>query len=133
MHDLRAAILSGEGVQAYSPVSTKEACRRKDKANASLAALAIARAERRMTDQRREDRHRGVVDRAMILFRRKKLLVRVVNISSSGLMIETEIMPHIGEKIAVEFEGMPRIEGAVCWIRNGRIGLDVGEEAIAIE
>jgi hypothetical protein len=133
MHDLRAAILSGEGVKPFTPVTTKEGCRRKTANGGSLAGIAIARAERRMTNQRREDRHRGVVDRAMIVFRRKKLLAKVVNISPSGVMIEAEIMPRIGETVGVEFEGMPRIEGVVRWIREGRIGLDVGDQAIAIE
>jgi hypothetical protein len=134
MHDLRAAILSGDGVKPTTPIATKENCRRKSHASGgSLAAIPIARAERRMTDQRREDRHRNIVERAMIVFRRKKSLVQVINISASGVMIETEIMPRIGETIAIEFEGMPRIDGIVRWIREGRIGLDVGDQAIAIE
>ncbi|MFN3944056.1 MAG: PilZ domain-containing protein [Allosphingosinicella sp.] len=133
MHDLRAAILSGDGVKPYSPVTTKETCRRKSGAEGSLVRVAIPRAERRITNQRREDRHRGIVERAMIGFRRKKLLVKVVNISASGLMIEADIEPRIGERISVTFEGMPRIDGIVRWVREGRIGLDVGDQAIALE
>lgn len=127
MHGLRSAILSGEPASA-SLISTKETCRRKS--GGSLTSLQIPREERRATDQRREDRHWGVVERAMLVFRRKKLLVRVVNVSSSGIMIEAEIMPRIGEKVAVEFEGFDRLEGIVRWIRGGRIGLDLGEGSI---
>jgi hypothetical protein len=130
MHGLRNAILSGEG-GSQRLISTKEACRRKNgEGERSLAALAIQRSERRTTNQRREDRHWGVVDRALIVFRRKKTLVRVVNISTGGLMIETEIEPRIGETIRVEFEGFSPLEGTVRWIKQGRIGLDVGEDAI---
>ena len=128
MHGLRSAILSGESASA-SLVSTKEACRRKT-GGGSLTSLQIAREERRATDQRCEDRHWGIVDRAILVFRRKKLLVRVVNVSSSGIMIEADIMPRIGEKVAVDFEGFDRLEGVVRWIKGGRIGLDLGEGSI---
>ena len=128
MHGLRSAILSGESASA-SLVSTKEACRRKT-AGGSLAGLQIPREERRSTDQRSEDRHWGIVDRAMLVFRRKKLLVRVVNVSSSGIMIEADIMPRIGERVAVDFEGFDRLQGVVRWIKGGRIGLDLGEGSI---
>ena len=127
MHGLRSAILSGESASA-ALVTTKESCRRKT--GGSLTSLEIPREERRSTDQRREDRHWGVVDRAMLLFRRKKLLVRVVNVSSSGIMIEADIMPRIGEKVWVDFEGFDRLEGVVRWIKGGRIGLDLGEGSI---
>lgn len=132
MHGLRNAILSGEGA-SHTLVSTKESCRRQNgDSQGSLARLMIHRAERRTTNQRREDRHWGVVDRALVVFRRKKTLVKVVNISTSGLMIESDIVPRIGETLFVEFEGFSRLEGTVCWVKQGRIGLDVGEDAIAL-
>jgi hypothetical protein len=124
---MRSAILSGEPASA-SLISTKERCRRQS--GSSLAALSIPRVERRSTDQRREDRHWGVVDRAMLLFRRKKLLVRVVNVSSSGIMIEADLMPRIGEAVGIEFEGFERLQGVVRWVKQGRIGLDVGDGTI---
>ena len=127
MHGLRNAILSGEAPSA-SLISTKEACRRQG--GGSLTELKIARVERRVTDQRREDRHWGVVDRAILVFRRKKMLVRVVNVSSSGIMIEADLMPHIGETVSIEFEGFDRLQGVVRWVKQGRIGLDLGEGSI---
>lgn len=128
MHGVRSAILSGESASA-SLVSTKEGCRRQG-AGGSLTELRIPREERRATDQRREDRHWGIVDRAILLFRRKKLLVRVINVSSSGIMIESEIMPRIGEAVAVQFEGFERLQGLVRWVKQGRIGLGLGEGSI---
>lgn len=128
MHGLRSAILSGEAGSS-SLISTKERCRR-EASGGSLADLRIPREERRVTNQRREERHWGVVDRAMIVFRRKKLLVRVINVSSSGIMIEAEIMPRIGEKVSVDFEGFDRLQGVVRWIKGGRIGLDLGDGSI---
>ena len=128
MHGLRSAILSGEAA-SHALISPKETCRRQT-AGPSLTELRIPREERRVTNQRREDRHWGVVDRAMIVFRRKKLLVKVVNVSSGGIMIESEIIPRIGESVAVEFEGFDRLQGIVRWVKQGRIGLDLGEGSI---
>ena|SRR5215217_5392576 len=128
MHGLRSAILAGEPASG-SLVTTKETCRRQS-SGGSLTELRIPRVERRATDQRSEDRHWGVVDRAIIVFRRKKQLVRVVNISSGGIMIESEIVPRIGEAIPVEFEGFERLQGIVRWVKQGRIGLDLGEGSI---
>ena len=132
MHELRTAIASG-GKQDRTPVSTKENCRRQDvPAGKSLVDIVIPRDERRLTNQRREDRYRGVVQSATIVFRRKKSVVRVVNVSESGIMIECDIVPRIGEAIAVEFEGFDRLDGMVCWVKQGRIGLDVGDGSIAL-
>jgi hypothetical protein len=139
MHQLRSTLQEGEGRAVYSPLSTKEGCRRdgkdrrgKEPAEISLANLAIARQERRTTNQRRGDRHRDVVERTTIVFRGKKSLVRVVNVSEGGLMIESAIMPRIGETIRVHFDGFERIDGIVRWVKQGRIGLDVGDGNIEI-
>lgn len=130
MHELRSALAAGER-PVQSPVARKDNCRRRT-ADSSLTAIAIPREERRQSNQRREDRFRNVVERATIIFRRKKTLVKVVNISSSGIMIESAIEPRIGEAIGIDFEGFDRLQGTVCWVREGRIGLDVGEGAIAL-
>ena len=94
--------------------------------------ILIPRVERRTTNQRREDRYRGIVDRATMVFRRKKLLVKVINVSESGLMVEASIEPRIGENVRIEFEGFEPLAGVICWVREGRIGLDVGAGAISL-
>ncbi len=132
MHELRSAILSGES-RSDSLVSSKERCRRqKSESGGSLTRLVIPREERRVTDQRQEDRHRGIVERALLVFRRKKTLVPVINISGSGVMIESDIVPRIGETVKIEFDGFEPLQGTVCWVKEGRIGLDVGEGAIEL-
>lgn len=139
MHQLRSTLQEGDGRASYSPLSSKERCRRgredrraKEPSEISLANVAIARKERRTTDQRRGDRHREVVERTTIVFRGKKSLVRVVNISEGGMMIESAIEPRIGESIRIHFEGFERLVGVVRWVKQGRIGLDVGEGNIEI-
>ena len=130
MHEFRTAIITGEVKSVLDPVSRKEGCRRRDGGGPTLIDIAIPREERRITNQRREDRFHGVVDRATLVFRRKKSLVRIVNVSASGVMVECNIMPRIGETVGLEFDGFDRLEGVVRWVKQGRIGLDVGEGAI---
>ena len=133
MHEFRSAIITGDVKSVLDPVSRKEGCRRRDGGGPTLIDIAIPREERRVTDQRREDRFHGVVDRATLVFRRKKLLVRVVNVSASGVMVECNIMPRIGEAVGLDFDGFDRLEGVVRWVKRGRIGLDVGEGAIDLD
>jgi hypothetical protein len=130
MHEFRTAILNGDVQSALDPVSRKEKCRRDG--GGSLVDIPIPREERRTTNQRREDRFHGVVDRATLIFRRKKTLVKVVNVSGSGVMIEGNLDLRIGEKVALDFEGFDRLQAVVRWLKKGRIGLDVGEGAIEL-
>ena len=129
MNEFRSAVQKGEVAQMMSPIA-QDKCRRA--MESSLASILIPRVERRTTNQRREDRYRGIVERATLVFRRKKMLVKVINVSESGLMIETSVEPRIGERMAVEFEGFEPLQGVVRWVREGRIGLDVGEGAISL-
>jgi hypothetical protein len=122
--------MTGDVKSSLDPVARKERCRRQT--GGSLTDISIPREERRTTNQRREDRFHGVVGRATLVFRRKKLLVKVVNVSESGVMIESQILPRIGEKVGLEFEEFDRLEAVVRWVKQGRIGLDVGEGAIEL-
>jgi hypothetical protein len=90
----------------------------------------IARTEPRQVDHRSEPRHDGVVERAAIQFRGQEYLVPVVNVSSRGTMIECDIAPHIGETIMVQFEHCSRIQAFVRWVREGRVGLNFGQEIL---
>ena len=130
MHELRSAILSGDVKSVQDPRFRKEPCRRGGR---SLVDIPIPREERRVTDQRREDRFQGRVERATLLFRGKRSLVGVVNVSAGGLMIESGIVPRIGEAVELEIEGRGRIEAVVRWVKQGRIGLDVGEGGIELD
>ena len=100
------------------------------KRNLSLAGDLIPRAHRRLIDQRSEERHDGLIERAIILFRGQEYLVPVLNISSRGTMVESEIMPRIGETIVIQFESCTRIQAFVRWVREGRVGLNFGHEII---
>ncbi|HJQ16516.1 MAG TPA: PilZ domain-containing protein [Allosphingosinicella sp.] len=94
-----------------------------------LAGDLIPRVQRRF-DQRSEERHTDLVDRAVIVFRSQEYIVPVINISSRGTMIECDIVPRIGETIVVRFEHCSSIQAFVRWVRDGRLGLNFGHEII---
>ena len=129
MHELRSTILSGDA-KAESPVARKAKTRSEAAAAGGLARIPIKREAARVTDQRLEDRHFGVVERSTIVFRRRRLEVDVVNVSSRGAMIVAAIEPRIGEKIDIQFADSNRTRCVVRWIRDGRIGLEFVNETI---
>ena len=95
-----------------------------------LAGDLIPRMQRRMIDQRSEERYADIVDRAVITFRGQEYIVPVVNISSRGTMVECEIMPRIGETVIIQFENCSPIHAFVRWVRQGRLGLNFGHEIV---
>ena len=132
MHGLRSALLNGGKAADASPPSTEEECRRKGVRDPSRPPTPErVRDDRRVAAQRKSKRHREIVERATIVYQGKRSLARVVNISASGLTLESAIPAAVGETVRVELPDGP-VEGAVRWIRKGRIGLDVGEGRIAI-
>jgi hypothetical protein len=100
------------------------------KRNLGLAGNIIPRSQPRLIDERCEARHDDMVERAVITFRTQDYLVPVVNISSRGTMIESDILPRIGEAVVIQFENCTRIHGFVRWVRDGRVGLNFGHEII---
>ena len=132
MHGLRSALLATKEGAAAVPPSTEEDCRRKGARDPSRPAADRVRDERRVAAQRRSPRHREIVERATIVYGRKRSLVRVVNVSASGLTIESALSPAVGETILVELAGAEAVAGVVRWVRRGRIGLDVGAGGFAI-
>lgn len=92
--------------------------------------LAVCDRPPRIIDERSEPRHDDIVERATIIFRNQEYDVPVVNISSRGTMIESDIAPRIGETITIRFESCTAIHGFVRWVRDGRLGLRFGHEII---
>ena len=81
-------------------------------------------------DRRAESRHEGLVQGALLVFRGEHYRVPVVNISSRGTMIESDILPRLGESVTIRFDGCSPISAFVRWWRDGRIGLNFGGEMI---
>ncbi len=129
MHEIRSTILSG-GEKSASPVARKGKPKREGEGLGGLSKIAIRRQEARVTDQRREDRHRDLVEQSVVHYRRRKHSVGVINVSSRGAMIETEIEPWIGEQLDIQFSEDNRTRCVVRWVREGRIGLEFVNETI---
>ena len=81
-------------------------------------------------DRRGEERHEGLIDSALLHFRGKPVRVPVLNISSRGAMVETDIEARLGEPVLIEFDHCSRIHAFVRWSRDGRIGLNFGHELV---
>ena len=125
MHELRSAILG----DAKTGLVARKA-KKGEAATAGLSSIAIRRQEARVTDQRLEDRHRNVLEQATVLFRRRKVSVGIVNVSSRGAMLKADIEPRIGERIDILFTPDNKTRSAVRWIREGRIGIEFLNETI---
>ena len=129
MHEMRS-ILAGGGTR--ETLASKKTSSLNQSKGASLTGIAIVREESRKTNQRREDRHLHLADRAVIQFRRKRLEVTVVNVSACGVMIESDIEPRVGERIHISFEGCNRTQCTVRWMKGPHIGLEFAQETVLI-
>ncbi len=81
-------------------------------------------------DRRAEQRHHGLVERATLSFRGADYMVPVINISSRGTQVESDIEPRLGESIVICFEGCTAIHAFVRWARDGKVGINFGCEMV---
>jgi hypothetical protein len=84
----------------------------------------------RHVDPRTEPRYAGLVTQATLSFRGADYPVPVVDISTRGAQIESELAPRLGESVQIRFEGCSPIYAFVRWSREGRHGLNFGCELI---
>ena len=84
----------------------------------------------RAAERRREPRREMADERSTLLFRGATYVVPVVNISSRGTMIESDISPRLGESVMIHFQGCSPIYAFVRWAKDGRVGLNFGCELI---
>jgi hypothetical protein len=82
----------------------------------------------RHVDPRSEPRYEGLVESAVLTFRGADYPVPVINISSRGTQIESDILPRLGESVLIRFDGCSPIYAFVRWTRDGRLGLNFGCE-----
>jgi hypothetical protein len=84
----------------------------------------------RHVDPRSEPRYQGLIDSAVLTFRGVDYPVPVVDISTRGTQIESDILPRLGESVLIRFEGCSPIYAFVRWTREGRLGLNFGCELV---
>ena len=83
----------------------------------------IPRPAPRPTAQREEPRPAAVTSTAVLHFRGRKHVVRLINISSSGAMVIFPHIPNIGERLALQLLDQGLVSSQVRWVKDGRIGL----------
>ena len=83
----------------------------------------IPRTETRAIDERDEPRHAAISSTAVLDFRGRKHVVRLVNISSSGAMVIFPHIPNIGERLSLQLLDRGLVSSQVRWVKEGRIGL----------
>ena len=83
----------------------------------------IPRSEKRTIDERGEARHAALSSTAVLEFRGRKHVVRLVNISGSGAMVIFPHVPNIGERLLLQLLDRGVVSSQVRWVKDGRIGL----------
>ena len=126
MHKLRKAL--AEGSVPVLDVLTAEKSLVRQKRQRHLSGETIHRNERRQTHQRNEQRYPVEDLRALATWRNETSELRVVNLSSNGLQVETAREADIGEAIEIALQQCDPVECFVRWIRDGRFGLEFSAE-----
>ena len=90
----------------------------------SLNGGMIPRTVKRMFDERDEAREDGESQTAVLSHRGRNHVVRVGNVSISGVMVIYAGMPHIGETVTLHLLDHGAVEGQVRWVRDGRVGIN---------
>lgn len=101
---------------------------RRRNGGAELSDVAVRREESRKTDTRGDDRHRLVSRQIIVVHRRKRRKMELVNLSGGGAMIAGKLKPNLGERLELEFDEGARMEAVVRWLKEGRIGLEFAHE-----
>jgi hypothetical protein len=83
----------------------------------------IPRSESRTIDERNEIRSPSLSNTAVLEFRGRKHVVRLVNVSGSGAMVIFPHAPNIGERLPLQILDRGVVSSQVRWVRDGRIGL----------
>lgn len=84
----------------------------------------IPRTVKRLFDERAEERQGADSQTAVLGYRGRNHVVRLVNVSSSGAMVIFPGMPHIGEQVTLQLIDRGHVHGRVKWLRDGRIGVN---------
>jgi hypothetical protein len=81
-------------------------------------------------DRRCEPRTDCAGENSILVFRGASYPAPVINISSRGVQIESDISPRLGESVMIHFDGCSPIYAYVRWAKDGRVGLNFGCELI---
>ncbi|MCL6729226.1 PilZ domain-containing protein [Sphingomonas hankyongi] len=83
----------------------------------------IPRSEKRTIDERDEPRYAASSSTAVMEFRGRKHVIRLINVSKSGAMVIFPHTPNIGERLTLQLLDRGMVTAQVRWVKDGRIGL----------
>ena len=83
----------------------------------------IPRSVRRSLDERTEQRSPAPSSTAVLPFRGRNHVVRLINLSGSGAMVIFPYVPNIGEKLRLQLLDRGQVSAQVRWVKDGRVGL----------
>ena len=83
----------------------------------------IPRSARRSIDERGEMRAPSASSTAVLEFRGRNHVVRLINVSGSGAMVIFPYVPHIGETLRLQLLDRGQVSAQVRWVKDGRVGL----------
>lgn len=126
MNNIRQQIFGGERQERRSLLGTKR--KKGADADSGLMSVSIPRAEARLNDSRDGDRHRLVDEQVTVKRGRKSYRVELVNLSGGGAMVAGEFEPNLWDRVELQLGEGARLECAVRWIKDGRVGLEFAHE-----
>ena len=83
----------------------------------------IARSQTRSIEERAEERVPATSGTAVLEFRGRKHVVRLVNVSLGGAMVIFPHVPNIGERLPLQLLDRGSVSAQVRWVKDGRLGL----------
>ena len=83
----------------------------------------IPRSAQRTLDERSEARRTADSGTAVLHFRGRNHVVRLINLSGSGAMVIFPYVPNIGEKLRLQLLDRGQVSAQVRWVKDGRVGL----------
>ena len=83
----------------------------------------IPRSSSRSIDERGEARVPSASNTAVLEFRGRNHVVRLINVSGSGAMVIFPYVPNIGEKLRLQLLDRGQVSAQVRWVKDGRVGL----------
>jgi hypothetical protein len=125
MNSIRSQIFGGEQPERRSLIGSKRP--RGAKAD-TLHSIAVTRSEKRTSNTRTADRHRLVDETVRLTHGNRTREAQLINLSGGGAMISADFKPMLWDRVELHLGENGTVECAVCWIRDGRIGLEFAHE-----
>ena len=99
-----------------------------DRVSQEAKAAALRPKERARSNSRKGDRHRLVGEKARVTHKGASHEVELINVSGGGAMVAGSLDAAISDLLDLHLGENGTIECAVCWIRDGRVGLEFAHE-----